>query len=420
MLLALAHERTGSTMGQYSSSTSGMGATSGGPIAAAAGFALILNVVGLFTFTGVALCVFGYIALTAWLMWRAESGSTGRGSAAGGTGVMIVSWLTALLGGAAVGAFHWVEYAHAAYAVLGFYGLAVAVWLCAGAFGALWRLLFSGIGLAMLAAVVMLAPPPGADDMEKKENWTPVDVMAVDSEGNPIENATVYLDLVQFWSSDPDLDGDRPWWSKDKTGSDGIAHMKLQKDPRFKRLVIRVRHEPGSGGYNEPTTIGACTGHEDARLAATLPAPKVPYDFKVVMPQRPHPDSAFLAIELHSPGTAAASKNLTSHNVKLALTTDSELPWYDGHKTFNDYAILRSGGLRDIFMKDSQRLVFKLGSELAGHSLTLHVLERDYTTYDEAYREIRTVCIDRIALGGQCTLPPLYLPNEKALACRNP
>jgi hypothetical protein len=49
----MSHRTTGSA--------SGLGAVEGGPLTAVAGLALLFNVVGLYAFTGVALCVFGYV-----------------------------------------------------------------------------------------------------------------------------------------------------------------------------------------------------------------------------------------------------------------------------------------------------------------------------------------------------------------------
>ena len=116
---------------------------------------------------------------------------------------------------------------------------------------------------------------------------------------------TVYLDLVYFWQSDPELEGDdREWWSEDTTEKDGTAQMALQEDPRFKRLVIRVRRDPLTNAYNEPTTIGDWVGYEDARLEANALTLKTPYAFHVVLSRREHPDVAFLAIELMEPQPA--------------------------------------------------------------------------------------------------------------------
>src|SRR5258707_957089 len=80
------------------SSSSGIGAIDGGPLVAVAGTALIFNVVGLYAFTGVALCVFGYIALTLVLSSRAGQMAKNSGSAEAGNVVMILSWVVALIG----------------------------------------------------------------------------------------------------------------------------------------------------------------------------------------------------------------------------------------------------------------------------------------------------------------------------------
>lgn len=393
---------------QTSVSTSGAGVSEGGPLVAVAGFALLFNLVGLYAFTGVALCVFGYIGLTLWLSSSAGRGVRNSRSSEAGTAVLIMSWVVALVGGALVGGFHWVQYAHAAYATLVVYALAVVIWMFGRAFSAWWSWLFSLAGVAMLAAVMQLGSPPGADDMEKKESWTPVNVTAVDEAGQPIDGATVYLDLVQFWAGDPELEGDREWWSKASTESDGTARMFLAEDPRFKRLVIRVQHEPFARRYHEPRTIGAYVGHEDVRLQTVLPAHKVPYSFEVVMKRRAHPDSALLAIELKTP---AESDGAAARSIKLALTTDPELPWNDGESTFNEDAVASNGRVHDVYFSGSQSLVTNLGRELAGRPLTLHVLERDSTRYG-AYLELEKIHIDPISLGDDRTLPTVMLPGR--------
>jgi hypothetical protein len=392
---------------QTTGSTSGLGAVEGGPLTVVAGLALLVNVAGLYAFPGVALCVFGYVALTLVLAARAERSVKNPRSAAAGNAVMILSWVVALVGGALVGAFHWVQYAHAAYAVLGLYASAALIWLAGRAFSALWCWLFPAAGAALLAAVVHLGAPPGADDMGKKDSWTPLLVTAVDEAGRPIDGATVYLDLVKFWQGDPALDGERAWWSKDRTGGDGTAVMALHEDPRFKRLVIRVRREPVADGFNGPATIGHCVGYADARVQAVLPAPKVPYAFRVVMARRPHPDVAVLAVELESPGSR---DDVVGRGIRVALTAAP--PSYEGGRTSDRGDVDDGGRVRDVYLRGSQRLVFKIGRDLAARPLALRVLERDGTRYDDAYLELKRVRIDALALGDERTLPTLTLPGR--------
>lgn len=380
---------------QTTGSASGLGAIEGGPLTVVAGLALVVNLVGLYAFTGVALCVLGYVALTAVLVSRAEWTAKNRRSAEAGSAVLLLSWVAALVGGVLVGGLHWVQYVHAAYAVLGLYASALLIWLLGPAFSALWSWLLSLAGAAMLAVVVQLGAPPGADDMDKKESWTPVLVTAVDEAGQPIEGATVYLDLVQFWQDDPTLESKREWWATGKTGDDGTAVMALHEDPRFKRLVIRVRREPEAGGINEPETIGRCVGYADARVQAVLPAPKAPYSFPVVMARRAHPGMAVLAVELEAPDSR---EEAVGRNLRVTLT--AELSSY------------RGGRVRDVYLRGSQRLVFKISHDLATCPLSLLVLERDATRYDDGYRVLKRVQIDAVALGEERTLPTLTLPGR--------
>ncbi len=390
---------------QTTGSASGVGTIEGGPLTVVAGVALLVNVVGLYAFTGVALCVFGYVTLTLVLASRAERTVQNPHRAAAGSAVLLLSWVVALVGGVLVGALHWVQYTYAAYAVLGLYAAAVLLWLFGRAFSALWSLLFLMAGAAMLAAVIELGPPPGADDMQKEESWTRVLVTAVDEAGQPIDGATVYLDLVQFWQEDPALEGQREWWSKGKTGDDGTAVLALHEDPRFKRLVIRVRREPVTDGFNEPTTIGHCVGYIDARVQAVLPMPKVPYPFRVVMARRAHPDVAVLAVELEAPGS---QQEVVGRSLRVALS--AELPSDEGGLTADSGGENEGDRVREVYLRGPQRLVFKIGHDLAGRPLTLRVLEREGTRYDDAYRELKRVRIDAVALGEERTLPTLTLP----------
>jgi hypothetical protein len=377
-------------------STGGIGTSGANPLTWVAGICLLINVVGLFAFTAVALCVFGYIGLTLFLATRAQRGAPRSRSSDAGNVVLFLSWIAALAGGAAVGAAHWVQFSHAAFVVLALYVLAVVIWILGRAFNMLRALMLFLLGAAALAAVTTLHAPPGSDDMEKAENWTSVIVNVVDSSGNPIRDATVILDLLWPWQTEPDFDADRDWWQKAQTGSDGVARIQIEKDPRFKKLLIRVRREPFKGGYNEPTTAAGYIGYNDARLQTTLPVEKETYTFTISMTERAHPDTAYLEIELDSPVSAIP---YFRRYFKLALTTDRELPWYADHHNFNDYAIRKSGGLREIEANGMQRLAMKLGNELVGRPFILHVVERDFGRNDEAYVELPTVNVDPIQFG---------------------
>jgi hypothetical protein len=397
-------------MTQYSTgSMSGAGVGDAGPLTMIGGAAFIGNVIGLFAFTWVALLVFGYIALLIVLSVQASRAAKNASAAESGSVVLMLSCLAALVGGVLVGAFHWVQYQHAAYVVLGLYAVAVVVWLAGRAFTAGWSCLFPALGLAMLLAARLLGSPPGADDMEQAENWTPVTVTVVDEEGNPIEGATVYLDLVWFWQGDPELEGDdREWWSEGTTAGDGTARMALHEDPRFKQLVIRVRRDPLSNGYNEPKTIGDWVGYDDVRLAANALTPKKPHSIHVVMSRREHPDAGFLAIELTEP---QAAEGVVSRSIRLALSTEAEPPAEEYPGQLDQ---ITAGNLcvRHCYLSGTEPLVFRLGRELAGQPLTLHVMERDYSDSSETYRQLQSVSIEPTHLGEEHTLGTLALPRR--------
>jgi hypothetical protein len=366
---------------------------------------LVVNVVGLFTFTGVALCVFGYVALTLWMTIRSGRDAETSNAAEIGAALMALSWIVALVGGAAVGAFHWVAWSHAAYAVLGLYASAVLVWLFGRALNGLWSFALPAVGVALHIAVMQLGSPPGADDMEQAENWTPIAVAVLDESGDPVEGATVTFDLVQFWHGDPELEGDREWWTKSETDAQGIAKTSLREDPRFKRLVIRVRHE-ASSGYPEPKTIAACVGHEPARHAASLPAPKVPYVFEVKLKPRPHPDTAFLAVELDAPD---AQPGDISRSLTLILTTEGDLRRNDEHRTTDEIAEVDEGIVQNIYLSQREKVVFKLNRDLAGRPLKLHVLERN-PGHDGSYTELAAANTGFIAAGTSRKLHRIMVP----------
>ena len=86
-------------MSHQLSASSGTSSGEVGPLTAIGGFALVFNLIGLYAFTGVALCVFGYIALTLILSSSASKSTRNPGAAEGGNVVMILSWVVALVGG---------------------------------------------------------------------------------------------------------------------------------------------------------------------------------------------------------------------------------------------------------------------------------------------------------------------------------
>lgn len=400
-------------MTHYSTgSISGVG--DAGPLTMIGGIALIGNFIGLFAFTWIALLAFAYAALMLVLSLRATRSAKNAAAADSGSVILMLSCLAALVGGLLVGAFHWVQYHHAAYAVLGLYAVAVVVWLAGRAFTAGWSCLFPALGLAMLLAVLQLGSPPGADDMEQAENWTPVTVTVVDDEGTPVEGATVYLDLVYFWQTAPELGGDREWWSHGTTHGDGTARMALQEDPRFQRLMIRVRREPLMSGFRQPTTIGDSVGYDDAQLDTYLSTPKRPYSFQIVMSRRAHPDAAFLAVELTEPQPAEGA---ATRNIRLALTTQPQPP-ADVHDELWEPSSAGDEAVEHCYLMGSEPLVFKLDRGLVGRPLTLHVLEQvhsgGYANSRETYQHLRSLTIDAIPLGGEKTVKALALPGRAA------
>jgi hypothetical protein len=200
---------------------------------------------------------------------------------------------------------------------------------------------------------------------------------------------------------------DREWWTKGTTRDNGTARMALHEDPRFKRLLIRVRREPFSGGWNPPTTIGGYVGYHDARMQVILPDPKIPYSFHLVLSQRPHPDSALVAVELRR---VVAPEAIVSRGVKLVLTTDDDLSHYSNEHTLDEYTVHRAGGmLRDVYLNDAHQSVFMLDRELAGRPLTFWVAEHCWINNEESIRVLKRINLGAIPLGNDVTLPPITL-----------
>src|SRR4051794_17044659 len=157
-------------MSTYSRSC--VGPASDGPLTAIGGIVLLVNVVGLFAFTGLALAIFGYIGITILLIWLAGRNSARTKAFRGAEAAMVCSWFAALATGVLVGALHWVKFPHAAYATLGLYSLAAAIWICGRAISFLSAFWFTSFAAALWAAVICLPAPPGSEDPSDRENRT--------------------------------------------------------------------------------------------------------------------------------------------------------------------------------------------------------------------------------------------------------
>ncbi len=360
--------------------------------------ALLVNVVGLFEFTGVALVVFGYLALTMGLLAWTGPWESRPGSAEVADLFLMLSWLAALVGGAGVGAFRWFEFDPAAYAVLALFALALLVRLLGRTMRAWNAAVHALCGALMLLAVRDLEPPPGADDMEEAESWTYVDVQVVDQAGRPIEWAKVHADLLWPWEGEPAPEDDREWWQDGQTLEGGKYQFAIMEDVRFKRFLLRVERGPDELGRQGTNTVGGHVGYEPARLETALPAGKVPYAFRVDLPDRPHPDVAFLEVVLE-PGDAR------SREIHVVLDTERDFPWFENGRTFNDYRFLQTGGLRSRRVEGTEeRILFPLGEALGGRPLLLRALERFDEVASERYAELLTRDVEPVPYGAEATI----------------
>jgi len=252
-----------------------------GPVALPLFFAMIIDLYGLYAFTGLALVVFAFVIGTAIL--GSVSGANAANSAGKGESAQVflfLSWACAFISGAVVGLFHWFQFKRPALLTLVFFAIAVVIWIATRSISAVWAIVIGLLTAATACAVIVLPPPPGSLDMEKKENQTMVVVSVKDPAGHPL-NATVYADLKWPWRKDPPLEDDnREWWSKTETyvgELPGVATLHLQVDPRFKILVVRVKPDPVA----ETGAFGGRVEYEDGRAERAVPVPGTvqPFDF---------------------------------------------------------------------------------------------------------------------------------------------
>jgi hypothetical protein len=210
-----------------------------GPLGIVVGIALIINVIGLFFFTGVALLTLGFIGVTWALCAKTLSDETQ--SQDFGIAMLVLCWVAALFTGASVGAFHWWDFKWPALVAVGLYALAV-LGLARG-LGILRLLLSLLLSAAMIYAVLMLPPPPGSLDEEKEENWTRVEITVTDEAGNPLEGATVLVEAKWFWQNDTP-EQELGLWGKRETDAKGAADSRIKEDARLKTVVVRVERPP--------------------------------------------------------------------------------------------------------------------------------------------------------------------------------
>ena len=256
------------------------------PIALVLFAALLINLYGLYAFTGLAILTIAFIVVTAILASLAVPNTLEETSGNEAAQVFLfLTWGSALVTGATVGLFHWFAFKRPALITLGLFAICILIWIFGRSISALWAISLTLFTFAMAYGVLVLPAPPGSLDMEKKENQTLVVVQVRDGAGRPVY-AAVYADLKWYWRSDPPLDDDdRQWWSKTYAyptdGAGGLATLNLQDDPRFKILVVRVRPEP-----RQSETVEARVEYEDARAERVVPGPGTVQPFNFVLKER--------------------------------------------------------------------------------------------------------------------------------------
>jgi hypothetical protein len=338
------------------------GALAGGPVAAIGGIILLVNVVGLFAFTGLALAIFAYIGITLLLIGRAGLYDSKSAAAGAGSAAMIFSWLAALGAGVLVGALHWVSFLHVAYVTLGLYALAVAIWLLGRALSFAYACLFTSLGAALLAAVICLPAPPGSEDPDDKQNRTRLLARFVDETGAPVEEVEAWFDLKWFWCDDP-----RPREKADATSlrpdnsyglPAGSTPWEFSDDPRFKLVVIRARRRPHYDGRD--------AGYADIRRELPIPRRGEQYPVVIELKEQPHPNVAFLDV-------TDAGSDEKDRFIELRLSQEPEMAHKDSSASYSaDNVSAKACAQASVSRYSGFRGVLRVGPELADRPLFLH------------------------------------------------
>jgi hypothetical protein len=167
-------------------------------------------------------------------------------------------------------------------------GLFIAA-LATGAWAKLkaWTKALAALAAATLVTATMLLPrPPGGEGpMDTAEKWK-IDVDVTDSADNtPLEGERVLCGTLMPWDGALTLEDT----SARTTGREGrVDTWEFEEDPRLKIVVCNVWKDAddGNAGYPVATQI------------VPAPAGGGEYQFHFALKEHPHPDTAFLALDL--------------------------------------------------------------------------------------------------------------------------
>lgn len=191
-------------------------------------------------------------------------------------------WAASL--GAIVFKYHWLAFTPAAWVLS---GLVVAA-LVSGAWSLLntfLKMIAALFALSLVAATMVLPRPPGGDGpLDTAEEWE-IDVEVKDDHGEPLEGALVLCGAVMTWerklglaetfARETDRDGRIPTWE-------------FKEDPRLKIVICQVWKDANDGNAGYPPA---------SQLVYSL-AGGGKYKLDYALVENPHPDRAFLALDV--------------------------------------------------------------------------------------------------------------------------
>jgi len=184
---------------------------------------------------------------------------------------------------------HWLAFTPATWVLDGLFiaALVSGAWATLNAWA---RALAVLSALALVTATKVLPRPPGGDGPgDTAEKWT-VDVDATDSaDGTPLEGARVLCGTALPWEMVKEGNfnvKDTSARITDRTGR--VDTWEFDEDPRLKVVVCTVWKpaDDGNAGYPSMTQVSALVG--------TLSEEHLHF----VLMENPHPDTAFLALDL--------------------------------------------------------------------------------------------------------------------------
>lgn len=199
--------------------------------------------------------------------------------------LLVLSALWAAFAGAIVFDNHWLAFTPAAW-VLNALFLAALV---AGAWNKLqaWAKALAALTAASLvvATVVLPRPPGGEGPLDTAEKWK-IDIEVADEADNaPLDGARALCGTVMQWENALQLADTTARTS----GRDGrVETWEFDEDPRLKIVICTVWKDAneGNAGYPAESQI------------VLAPAGGGEYRLKFALNENPHPDTAFLALDL--------------------------------------------------------------------------------------------------------------------------